>query len=424
VFIVVFAGCAKQEDVLPPSVNYTSPLENAFFNVPSSIHVMADISAESIIETVSVRIVDANFVPQTAQSTLNPNSSVFELNEFISVEDIYLESGSYFIEVVATSQGETKRKYRSININEFPREYEGLFIPHSSGDVTIIQGTLDSLEIELHSGSFGSQETDLAIVNNFFGQNIIAKSSGDIFAYDKITNELLWEYNDSDPVNLTFYNDAQVYEDDRTVYFSNNKGQILGFNEFGDVINLIEVDNSGLGVGQFVIDNNKLICEVGVSEIESKLKVYAVSTGEILHQTPILMGVNNIVKIEEGQYLIAGEAIGGSEFQMQIYYSESNAFFSPESFDVGQIFDIEITDNGNVAVAHSTGVYIYNEDANSIYLVSSYPEVSAIEYDEVNDILILLSGGQLVYYSLQSNSVVNSIYLDQGAVDLNIVYNK
>ena len=146
---LVFQGCVKEDDVLPPNVTFQLPLENSVFNVPDTIQVRANINSEHLIESVDVRIVDQNYVPRSETTQVNPNSTSYELNKFVIVNDKYLESDNYFIEIIARASGETKRKYLQIVLNEYPLEYQKLVTVHENGSIDLIAGVLDTVQFEI-----------------------------------------------------------------------------------------------------------------------------------------------------------------------------------------------------------------------------------------------------------------------------------
>ena len=420
--LFLFFACSKESDTLPPSVTFSSPIENSLFNIPAEIFVSANIQAEGIIESVGLRLVGSDYSPKSEQELFYPNSSSFELEDYLNIEDVYLESGSYFVEVTAVSGGETKRKYRAIQLAEHPREYEGVVLSHQSGAITRMDGILDTMSISEVASTQFNYPIDLIVSNNYDGQFIVAYSNGLLVGIDKNTEETLWEYFEFDPIFQTFYNDVHVNEVDRSTYFSTNMGDIIGFDGLGNLVREIALGDNVIA-DEFYIDNDVIICEVIHGPGDHRIKVISLANGAVLTQKSISMDVSNILKIDEGQYIIAGSGMASEDNQIEIFHSEINAFFSPNSFDVGEILDVVETSNG-IALAHSSGVFMYDPDTDLISFLTAYPNVNELAYDEVNNMLVLASPNQFAFYSLSTDSEIYSYYFADQVIGIDIIYNK
>lgn len=408
--------------MLPPTVTYSTPVENTLYNIPAEIYVVANISSEGILESVGMRLVDSNYNPKSEQAFYYPNSSSYELSDHLNIEDIYLESGSYFIEITATSAGETKRKYRAIQLAEYPREYEGVFLSHSSGAITRMNGGLDTLSITEVFAAQANSSIDLIASNNYDAQLIIGYSNGLLVGIDKNTEETVWEFYNFDPIFQTYYNDVHISENDRSTFVSTNSGVIIGFDGQGNLTREINLGENVIA-DEFLIDNDVIVCEVIHGPEDHRIKVVSLANGSVLSQKSIQMDVSNILKIDEGQYLLAGSGINQEDNQIEVFHSEINAFFSPSSFDVGEIADVVMTSNG-IALAHNSGVYMYDPDTDIISFLSAYPNVNDIEFDEVNNVLVLASPNQFTFYGLTTDSELNSYYFSDPVEGVDVIYNK
>ncbi|NND77964.1 MAG: hypothetical protein HKN39_07250 [Flavobacteriales bacterium] len=418
--LVILTGCVKEDDVLPPVVVYDLPLENSVYAVPDTIQVRADISSEEMLESVDVRIVDHNYTP-SSESILNQVSAMsYELNEFLIIDDIYLESGEFFVEIIARSQNETKRKYQPIQINEYPRLFEKLAVVQEDGGIQFIGGISDTLQLENFSTA-GANETDIAIVNNYHRQLVVGYSNGSLIAYSTESNSIVWETVQSNPIWSDYYKDAFIDEDDRTTYVSTSDGEILGFDQFGNNGSLINVGENNKA-GQIYVDGDLVIAEVETQNgLERWIKVFSKYTGSLITTSASIgMDVKNILKVGEGEYLIAGD---GAE-QLVVYFRDGNGFFDPGSFEIGSISDVAITDDGNVIVAHSTGIYLYEPDTNALFNIGPYLDVIDIEYEESTGVLIMASEQLIRYYSVQTASIVNEIYIGDNVQEIDLIYNK
>lgn len=417
--LAIFTGCTKDENILPPSISFSLPVENDIFNIPDSIHVVASISSESSLEILELRIVNSNFIPVTETTNIPVSGSSHGLDELIIADDIYLESGTYFIEIAATASGETKRKYREITLNEYPLLFERVCVFTIDGNFSLIDIFSDSLEV----GSYSlSGELSKGIINNYNRQVVLGNSNGLINAFDVETHELIWSETNNNSVSNEFFNDVQFNKELRRVYFSDNNGDIRGYDGNGELVDLVNVGDN-LIPESFNIDEDHIVVEVTNFNQSSRfLQVFFRSTGSLLTNLDVDIDIRKILKIDENQYIIIGN--GTTKDEVAIYFLDENAFFFPSVFESTGIKDIVRMDEENFAISHSSGIFVFNQSNNDLSLVYEEGNADYIEYDPVNDILMVVANNQLTLVNASISSMLDQYYFSSPIKGIDILYNK
>ena len=133
-------------------------------------------------------------------------------------------------------------------------------------------------------------------MDNFHRQILLGFDNGTIRSYSIEDNSLIWEVGQNNPISSIHYNDVFLNNEDRAVYFSTYYGRVLGYDENGNSINLIEVGENSKAEETF-IDGEATIVEVaGLSGSEKFLKVFSTYTGALLSSASIEMDIENIVR--------------------------------------------------------------------------------------------------------------------------------
>ena len=419
IVIILHIGCTKDDSVLPPSVSFSLPIENTVFNVPDSIHVTATISSETPLEKVELRIVNSNYIPVTEAQNVSLSGASLDLEAWIYVTDIYLETGAYYIEISATSSGETKRKYREIVINEYPLMFERACVFTADGNFSFVDIFSDSLEI---SANPISGELSIGIVDNFNRQIVIGNENGLIRGYDAENHQLLWSVTNNNSVSNEFFNDIQYNDDLKRVYFSDNNGDIRGYNESGDLVDLIDIGDN-LIPESFYIDDEHIVVEVtNLNQSLRFLQVFFRSTGSLLTNLEIDLDIKRILSIDDGKFIVIGN--GSTEDEIAIFFMNENAFFFPSAFGTTGIRDIVSIDQDNFAIAHSSGIFLFNQSNNDLSLLINVPDADYLEYDPVNELLMVIANNQLFIANASGSSILDQYDFSSSVKGIDILYNK
>ncbi len=121
-------SCKKDLDTQHPVIVYQSPTVLQEFEVLDIISVIAEISDDRIIESVKVELVNKEFSPILPAVVLYPKSANYHLDIEYPIEDVYIESGEYYMHIRAEDGTNFKSQYQLVKIIGIPRQFEKLIV--------------------------------------------------------------------------------------------------------------------------------------------------------------------------------------------------------------------------------------------------------------------------------------------------------
>jgi len=125
--LMILFSCSKDEDDTPPTIVIHAPTHLQQINGVDTIQVVAKITDDRNIESVSVSLRDDNDIPVLSTVTESPNSTSYELKSSYFFDDIHLPSGEYDFAIKAFDGENINTKYVTIYLNETQRVREGIF---------------------------------------------------------------------------------------------------------------------------------------------------------------------------------------------------------------------------------------------------------------------------------------------------------
>ena len=137
-FQLLYCSCSKNDDN-PPEVNVQSPMSNESFQLPFDIKISGYVIDNEKVDRVEVDLVSGNSTTIVQGFDLDVDSSYFDFEVYLSVEDRFLLSGNYFINIKAYDEfGNFTSEYISIYLNEIPKTLESLIYITSNNNQTYI----------------------------------------------------------------------------------------------------------------------------------------------------------------------------------------------------------------------------------------------------------------------------------------------
>ena len=259
--ILVFYSCSKKdEDIIKPSVTITAPVNLQQVNGIDTMQVLATISDDRNIESVSVSLRDANDIPVLSTVTKTPNQKNYDLNISYFFDDIHLLSGQYDLSVRAFDGENTTTKYVTIFLNETPKSRQGAFVVSNTGGVSDIY-YLDNL----YSGSFYQSINGdyLGAAVNSYDQQLVHASAGvvpsaSVKAIDLKSGLNSWDIPIINSPPTPFY--TGFLYDSQTVFLGKQNGGIQGYNKNGaGSYNAVVITN--FNVESALVHDNILVTE-------------------------------------------------------------------------------------------------------------------------------------------------------------------
>ena len=400
----LYCSCTKK-DANPPEIYLQSPLSNESFQLPCDIKVSGYAIDNEKVDRVEVALISENSVTIIQGFNIEADSSYFEYDLSLFVEDRLLLSGNYFINIKAYDEFENfTSEYISIYLNEIPKTLESLIYITSNSNQTFIhqQDSLGNSQLVKqlsgnHILSMGNSRSQHLFVGT--------DQNGDFIDLNSFTN--LWNVPIASPNNLLFIDGSNSNYGDQS-HLVLGDGRIISYNKNGNIINTIYSNPQEL-FGKFNIQEDIVLVETYSSFLERDLSVYFRQSGIEKQRVEINGEIVKIVPILNNEYAIFSQFLNVS--RISIYYENLNQLYTDLELPNSIIYDARFI-NDYLIFSSSNGLYKYDFNLNILNQISSNIKPSKIILNEMDPFIYLTVGDELWAYSEDGNLSFLSSFLD------------
>tara|TARA_Y100000991_G_C21973599_1_gene350924 strand:- start:2512 stop:3798 length:1287 start_codon:yes stop_codon:yes gene_type:complete len=400
----LYCSCTKK-DANPPEIYLQSPLSNESFQLPCDIKVSGYAIDNEKVDRVEVALISENSVTIIQGFNIEADSSYFEYDLSLFVEDRLLLSGNYFINIKAYDEFENfTSEYISIYLNEIPKTLESLIYITSNSNQTFIhqQDSLGNSQLVKqlsgnHILSMGNSRSQHLFVGT--------DQNGDFIDLNSFTN--LWNVPIASPNNLLFIDGSNSNYGDQS-HLVLGDGRIISYNKNGNIINTIYSNPQEL-FGKFNIQEDIVLVETYSSFLERDLSVYFRQSGIEKQRVEINGEIVKIVPILNNEYAIFSQFLNVS--RISIYYENLNQLYTDLELPNSIIYDARFI-NDYLIFSSSNGLYKYDFNLNILNQISSNIKPSKIILNEMDPFIYLTVGDELWTYSEDGNLSFLSSFLD------------
>ncbi len=400
--LVVLAGCRKAKDETPPTVTITAPSNLSNHNVFDVFTVVANVADDSNLEQVTVEIQNDQFITVLSRLNVPVSSNNTTITRAISLHDIHMESGRYYVKVTAFDGVNEGSDYVEINVTGVPLSIEDMFIVSTPNPGTQEWYSTDGSSVTLHH-TFDS-EYGGAAVNSYY-QNLVTMGTfndGLVAYHTDIIDTIWFRENPGNPPQAYYHK-----------LFTGPTGQLIVSTTTGRTYTY---GQSGT-VGGSVISpldhqpddvyfwSDKIIVEQ-VHEVTDtrQMGIYYANSGafdqSIGHANDL---VSWEVRTDNELFVLSNSPSG--QGKMEIYNYSGNSFWEPHAIPAGSIYDSYGISGDKLILAHDLGLYTYTYSTNSLIQVESGHTFTQLEYDKVNNVLWCVEGNELYAYDLLGNQL-------------------
>ena len=238
--LIQLSSCKKETDNQHPVITYISPYELQKFDVLDNIHIKANISDDKAIESVRIGLVNKEFVSVLPSVFVYPNSINYQLDIDYPIDDQYLETGEYYVQLRAEDGTNFKNQYQLVFISGIQREFEKVIVLTQGNFNEIRISEIDKTDnfsflFDIY-GDYSGSET-----NSRYQQLYIAgKDLININTYNLHSQEIAWLKETFPPVPM--HNDNCLYFDEE-LYVSFQTNYIYGYRYNGSQVFNATVEN-------------------------------------------------------------------------------------------------------------------------------------------------------------------------------------
>ena len=414
VLLILVLGC-KKGDEIPPSITIVNPFAMSQFQIPFQVNITGNAQDENSIEWIKIVVLNDALAPSSQEILIDVNENSMEFNEWLSVDNIHLNSGAYFVKVSASDGENIHSSYVEINVLEYPLVLKDIYLISSNNNQTNL---------------FKIDSNSLELVNQFDGQfqvaNAISKHQYLFIGTDQLgnafspnLNQNIWNWSFTTFLS-TYFNDSEMSESGDVLHLCCSDGVVRSFTENGTISNTV-YSSSQEYFDDFLIVDNYLFIEAYSSSLVRYLIVYFLESGIEMQRISLINNIIDIVKYNSHQCLFLEQA--QSDIEIKMYDRNSNLSWTLNTINNDSIRDAEYVLNRGLYFVSDVGLWFYNVENNVMSTLILNDEFKKIKYDELNEEFYLLTNDELWLYSLstgQYQTISTSIDLK----DLLLFYNK
>lgn len=420
VFLIFFMSCEK--DVIDdeiPSISIVSPVKGQFYSVGDTIYIQGKVTDNNSVQNISIALNDDNNIATGNTINLTVNSSDYVINEMLVLENHQMTSGLYNLTVRANDGTNSISKYIELNISEYPKKRNGFILFSNNGgstSVTKLDSLLNVSQLYSVSGDF------LGGVVNDKNQEVISCGflSGNLQAYNLEISFPNWNIlnNAAGQAHFTgiFKYNNQIY----IAYFNQN---IQSYLKSG-IPNYSSQAIPNFYAENMIVHNNQLlITEQKHKTIsETRIVAYYLATGIEKQNVVINEDVVQSYTYSPNEVVVFSNAIGNGN--IKIFDINQNSLWQPFNLNSGLIEDCTEISLGQYIIIQNGDLILvdYINYTKSTYLIGVNAE--KVEYDYLNNQLIIVSGNELSIYDYPSKTKMTSYINSEAISDFDIWYNK
>jgi len=417
--IILFSSCKK--DNSPPVININSPLQDQYFSVGDTIHVVATVFDDEEIKSVTIRLLNSNYnnVGHDEPITVSGNHRL--INTQYVIDNQYLFSGNYFLTIVASDGQQVTNSYITIHIEEIPKIRKGIYLlsaPNNFGfDISKIDSFYQPVP-QIHvNGDFAS-----SAINSLHHQLYTAGSvTGDFNAFDLNNNTTAWSLPSTSFPVPTFKN--LFYKDNR-IYVSYYDGHVKGYDYLGST--KFEIEQQGFFIPDIMYhDDQYFFTEIYYpSSHLNKIGVYFLVTGSPRQESLLDIDLRNMYSLDANRLLLFGNDTSAGQGKIELYNINGNGSTTIHTIPTGVLYQVVQVSNDEYLIGHSNGIYIYHYSMNSLTPFITGLPVYSIEYDDLNQEIFAASGNQVVVYNSITANQEYTIAPVDSVLAVHVLYNK
>ena len=428
IFFLAVCSCKKDVPAGYPSVQISAPYLQAIFNVPCTIQVTGHASDSKSLTSISVYIANGQNIALEPPIQIPVTSNSMNISCSYRLNDIHLPSGQYYMTITASNGTNTASAFQQIYIDAVPTRRLAIYAITRDATGVHAWGIDSTFKVSPYYSYTVPGDYSSSDINSYYQQLYIAgHDSGDVSVRSVPLPAPDWAISaNHSPVpsftNVYCSNDAEFVS-----YYANNmpNGYVKEYSHLGALQAQYNATSGYYPVKTYMWGNFLLTEEQSISLSQSEwLHIFYASTSASYNQTTLPGPVVASRGYDNNDIFIFGNTTSGDGF-IKLYSIPNNAFYSPPfSLNAyGKLLSaIQINANTYLLGFNNGNIYQYTYNPVSIVPFIHGVKASVMQYDSINNEIIIASGKTLNKY--HNATLVASVTLSDSIRDVRVLYNK
>ncbi len=418
IFGIAIISCNDNTGNHIPVIEITSPFEGQEYFIPDTIDVQAFISGDLVLKSVKIGLVNEQFVSVAPIIYLFPESTSYDLEIEFPIPATTIETGNYYLYIMAENDNDFKNKYQRIHINGLPRVLEKIIVLTKKDVLTIEVSSIDpelntNLLFEIN-GDYASSETDSKNRQLY----VAGLNTFDIQVYHLETNEIEWQ-KDAFPPLPVHLSDCFYFDGD--LYASYSSFFIYGFRYSGVTIfntTLLEsiLPSRIMKFGDYLL-----------ADLQSKtggftyLATYYILTGVEKQRLQTNYKVVDFYDTDENKALVIGNQNG--EGVIWLFEESSNTQIFLKNVPGKVITSVNISQDEYLVQAENR-VLFYSLKNNILTEVLEGQQFYRLRFDPLNQKIYAAGANRVFVLNYPEIKIQNAVTLPDSILNLHLFFNR
>ena len=416
-FLLAVIGSCKKEDEVRPELTVNFPSAGVTYNVKDTIRIGIDASDNILLESIDVKLLNQDGRLSSTVAAVLPSSQTYSGILSIIIEDKYLESGTYSIDVKASDGLNQRYAFVSVNLIAFPKNRRSIIALTSSGNSSVYR--VDSLGQVMPLFWLNHDGSEVCTNNRNDHAIVIGDIDGNVSSIDLVNGGLVWENNWPNQPPAPAFSGATCEDGD--ILVSGYDHLLLGYNSFGTLI-LNQDISSTYRPEKLIVEGEHLMVEQVQSGTTNHFMAHYNRASLAIQNLLFLpIDVISICPFDDESLIIFGNDNGQARV-FQYSYLE-NVIWEPRILALGSVIDA-VKSNGNTYfIAQSDGIYAYTFAPNFLNFIVPGVISSGLVFDIDRGVLLSSSGNMIQEYSTEGALIATHQFSDD-IVSFDLHYTK
>ncbi|MDX5404391.1 MAG: hypothetical protein LPK79_11500 [Bacteroidota bacterium] len=415
-FLSSLGGC-KKEEASYPIVEIFTPASGSFFSVPDTIPVRARV-ADKDLRSVTVTLVDEDYRPigETASVSVKNNDFTFDLN--YPILDPRINTGQYFIRIIASNNENTTRTYHDIRITGLPRRSRGWLVASNSGLSPASIGLVDSVgNLQALPGYPGP--ISKLVASSYMRRYILCPYRlDDLFFRSTSDHSMLSSHTFLHPADYPVIRCADG--DDQVLFAASADGRMFTFNEMG-YSSTFPLEPGFEPMEMKVHEDGILMAMIQRNPIRYSIQWIRRTNGFVFSEAPILSKPMAICTGNSGRFFLFTNENGSGKVHL---YQLGDALTTPLASPVfPEILTAISVGSEQFVISTTAGLYFFQFNPGNSYPLTGQAG-GILAFDEERSVLLSADKATLFTYQWPSMQPGPSYIMQDSIADLQVLYNK
>lgn len=391
---MVLLSCKKDKDPTLPVVTILAPGNGFELVVPSTLHVVADVSAEDGLDHVLFSMSNANGFPIIEPFSVVPASNPARVEVDIPITSDLIASGEYTLLVQASAGDGSGRDQVQVAIIGTPLRVRRVFAISEPGANTASLHFVDSTGAVSAASTLAMDLTGASVSSAAQTVAVMGGVQGPLVAYAPDGSTVKWQKPNLGNAGIPWFTSLDLCADGR-FYVGTTDGTLRGYNaSTGSTERVCDLLANHRSQVSTIVGERLVSAQVDQGTSAWRIVSYQASSGAYITEHSIGQRVVALFPLTDAQVLIFGNTDGVGS--LQAHDLDAGGGWEPYAWGA-EITAVERLDENTFMVALADGSLerFTWSNAGSVNL-ATIPDLRDLALNEVNGTLFGAAGDQVI----------------------------